>query len=157
VQAVEAYHRVSMPGKYIDDKTYETGLRDVLWKAIPATVDRDFREALKNKLKYLHEFSLRKRIEALAEKYGAIVKKLLGPPEKFASLASELRNYLTHPGPSSNSFAKIDWKEQWQLSEKMALLLEACFLDELGFTEDQISDIVRSRSQRARRVHFGAF
>src|SRR6266498_3330338 len=75
VQAVEAYHRVSMPGKYIDDKTYETGLREVLWKAIPATVDRDFRQALKNKLRYLHEFSLRKRIEALAEKCGAIVRK----------------------------------------------------------------------------------
>jgi hypothetical protein len=157
VQAIEAYHRASMHGKYIDDETYASGLRELLRKAIPSTTAHDFRNALENKLKYLHEFSLRKRLVTLAEKYHAIIGELLGQAEQFASSASELRNYLTHPEPSSGSFMKTDWKAQWQLSEKMALLLETCFLDELGFTENQIRKIVRSRSERARHIHFGAF
>jgi hypothetical protein len=156
VQAIEAYHRVSMPGKYMDEKTYDTGLKELLWQAIPATIDPGFREALKNKLNYLHEFSLRKRIEALTLKYTAVIGKLLGSAADFASTVSELRNRLTHPEPS-NAGAKLDYKMLWHLSEKIALLLETCFLDELGFTENRIKEIVRSRSQRARHVHFGAF
>ena len=112
VQAIEAYHRGSMRGKYMDDKTYASGLRELLWKAIPATIDRGFRNALKNKLTYLHEFSLRKRLETLAEKYDAIIGKLLGSVEEFASSVSEVRNYLTHPDPSSRLAVKIDWKAQ---------------------------------------------
>jgi len=156
VQAIEAYHRVSMPGKYMDEKTYDTGLRELLWQAIPATIDADFREALKNKLKYLHEFSLRKRIEALTHKYTTVIGKLLGSAADFASTTSELRNRLTHPEPSHGG-AKLDYKLLWHLSEKIALLLETCFLDEFGFSENRIKEIVRSRSQRARHVHFGAF
>ena len=156
-QAIEAYHRGSMNGKYVDDKVYASRLRELLWKAVPATIDPDFRDALKNKLNYLHEFSLRKRLEILAEKYHTTIGKLLGPVGQFASSVTEFRNYLTHPDPSSRSIVKIDWKTQWQLSEKMALLLETCFLDELGFSEKQILEIVRSRSQRARHVHFGGF
>jgi hypothetical protein len=156
VQAIEAYHRVSMPGKYMDEKTYHTGLRELLWQAIPATIDPDFREALKNKLKYLHEFSLRKRIEALTHKYTAVIGKLLGSAGNFASTISELRNRLTHPEPL-NAEAELDYKILWHVSEKIALLLETCFLDEFGFTENRIKEIVRSRSQRARHVHFGAF
>ena len=115
-----------------------------------------FGEALKNKLKYLHEFSLRKRIEALTHKYTAVIGKLLGSAGNFASTISELRNRLTHP-ELVNAEAELDYKMLWHLCEKIALLLETCFLDELGFTENRIKEIVRSRSQRARHVHFGAF
>jgi hypothetical protein len=156
VQAIEAYHRVSMPGKYMDEETYDTDLRKLLWQAIPATIHPDFRKALKNKLRYLHEFSLRKRIETLTHKYTAITGDLLGSATDFASTVSELRNRLTHPEPS-NAGAKLDYRVLWYLSEKIALLLEICFLDELGFTEDRIKEMVRSRSQRARHVHFATF
>jgi DNA primase catalytic subunit len=54
-------------------------------------------------------------------------------------------------------YAKLDYKMLWHLSEKIALLLETCFLDEFGFTENRIKEIGRSRSQRARHVHSGAF
>jgi hypothetical protein len=156
-QAIEAYHRVSMPGKYVDDKTYYKGLMKVLLEAIPRELDLGFRSALENKLKYLHEFSLRKRVEALAQKYATVLGKLLGPAENFASTVSELRNQLIHAESSSDPRAEVDWKKQWDLSEKMALLLETCFLDEVGFGESRIKKIVSSRSQRARSVHFGTF
>ena len=155
-QGLEGYHRVSMAGKYIDDAAYQSGLQQILTAAIPAEIDPGFRTSLRNKLKYLHEFSLRKRIEGLAQRHASIVGNLLGSPRDFGSLVSELRNQLTHPDSSSGS-GVIDYKRLWHLSEKMALLLEVCFLDDLGFQHDRIRQIVNSRSQRARRIHFASF
>jgi hypothetical protein len=37
----------------------------------------------------------------------------------------------------------------------MALLLEVCFLDEIGFTHDRLKQIVTTRSNRARWVYQG--
>src|SRR5205823_10981091 len=93
-QSVEGYHRVSMPGKYISDDGYMP-VQEALWNAIPSQVSADFRQSLKNRLKYLHEFSLRKRIEALAEKYESILGNLLGPAKILASSISDVRNKLT--------------------------------------------------------------
>jgi len=154
-QCGEAYHRVSMPGKYMDDEQYNNGLRKLLWDTIPREIDAAFRAALKNKLKYLNEYSLRKRIETLASEHAEIVGNLLGAPDEFAASVSELRNRLTHPEPSSDALGKTEWKELWHLSEKLALLMEACFLTEFGFGKDRIRNIVQTRSERARRVHFG--
>jgi hypothetical protein len=154
-QCAEGYHRVSMPGKYMEDEQYSNGLRKLFWDSIPDDIDPAFRAALKNKLRYLNEYSLRKRIETLASKHAEITSKLLGPADGFAQSVSELRNKLTHPEPSSDVLGKAEWKELWHLSEKLALLMEACFLDEFGFTKDRIRDIVQTRSERARRVHFG--
>jgi hypothetical protein len=154
-QSVEGYHRVSMPGKYISDDGYML-VQEALWNAIPSQVSGDFRQSLKNRFKYLHEFSLRKRIEALAEKYESILGNLLGPAKIFASSISDVRNKLTHPTPADIA-ETTDPVNLWHLSEKIALLLEVCFLAELGFGDARIKEIVRSRSERARHVHFGAF
>ena len=145
-----------MPGKYLDDETYANGLQQALLHTISTKTEGGFRESLKNKLRHLHEFSLRKRLEALAQKHAPIVGNLLGRPKEFGSEVSELRNQLTHPEPNDCSI-KVDNKRLWHLSEKIALLLEVCFLDELGISQDQIREIVRLRSQRARHVHFGSF
>ncbi len=131
------------------------GLRKLLWDTIPHEIDTSFRAALKNKLKYLNEYSLRKRIEILASEHAEIIGKLLGSPDEFADSVSELRNKLTHPEPSSEALGKTEWRELWHLSEQLALLMEACFLTEFGFGKDRIRDIVQTRSERARRVHFG--
>ncbi|PYJ61329.1 MAG: hypothetical protein DME74_08860 [Verrucomicrobia bacterium] len=154
-QCLEAYHRVSTHGKYMGDEQYSKGLKQLLWDSIPSEIDAPFRAALKNKLKYLNEYSLRKRIEILASKHTEIIGKLLGSADEFAESVSELRNKLTHPEPSSDALGKTEWKELWRLSEKLALLMETCFLDEFGFRRDRIRDIARTRSERARRVHFG--
>jgi Apea-like HEPN len=154
-QSAEAYPRVSMPGKYMDDEQYNNGLGKLLWDTIPHEIATSFRAALKNKLKYLNEYSLRKRIEILAREHAEIIGKLLGSPAEFADSVSELRNKLTHPEPSSDALGKTEWKELWHLSEKLALLMEACFLTEFGFGKDRIRDIMQTRSERARRVHFG--
>ena len=153
-QSLEAYHRASMTGKYEDDQEYKDGLRNALWKAVctmPA-IDADFRAALARKLDYLNEFSLRKRLKELATKHAATLEKLIGDANSFSEIVSDLRNRLTHP-PEGNEKPDKDYRKLIRFSERMALLLEVCFLSEIGFSQDVISAIIINRSQRAHRIH----
>ena len=155
-QSLEAYHRATMPGKYMEDEPYHSGLRKKLWEAIPAppVVDADFRASLDKKLDYLHEFSLKKRLKELAKKHALSLETLIGNAEDFSAMVSDLRNKLTHPS-EENTDAEADYRKLLRLSEMMALLIEVCFLDELGFPQDRIKEIIFNRSQRAFRVHRG--
>ena len=155
-QSLEAYHRAVMPGKYEDGETYKNGLRTKFWNVVPVPpeIDADFRAALAKKLDYLNEFSLRKRLKELAIKHTAILKELIGDANSFSELVSDLRNKLTHPGEGNEKPDK-DYRKLIRFSEMMALLLEVCFLDEIGFTQEAIKDIIFNRSKRARRIHQG--
>ena len=155
-QGLEAYHRATMPGKYVDDESYRAGLRQKLWAVIPTPpeIDADFREGLDRRLDHLHEFSLRKRLKELAKKHAAILEGLIGDAKSFSDIVSDLRNKLTHP-EEGNSKSDKDYRKLLKLSEKMALLLEVCFLSEMGFTQERIKEIIFNRSKRAFRIHQG--
>jgi hypothetical protein len=153
-QSLEAYHRSVFGGRYMTDEVYQSGLREVLARAIPnddPNITADFRASLKKKLTYLHEFSLRRRLKDIAKRHSTILSPLIGDPEDFASVVSELRNRLTHPGDSESEDER-EWQKTWSLSEKMALLIEVCFMEELGFSEEHRRGIIAQQSQRARRV-----
>lgn len=155
-QSLEAYHRAAMPGKYEDDETYKNGLRAKFWNVVPTPpdIDADFRAALAKKLDYLNEFSLRRRLKELAIKHTAVLQELIGSANSFSEIVSDLRNKLTHPGEGDEKPEK-DYRKLIRFSEMMALLLEVCFLDEIGFTQEAIKNIVFNQSKRARRIHQG--
>jgi hypothetical protein len=155
-QGLEAYHRATMPGKYEADEKYQGGLRMKLWNAVPTPpeIDSDFRSALARKLDYLNEFSLRKRLKELATKHACILQELIGPADTFSGIVSELRNKLTHPGEGTEKPDK-DYHTLIKYSEMMELLLEVCFLEEMGFAQEVIKEIVFNQSKRARRLYQG--
>ena len=156
-QSLEAYHRARFSGKYMTDADYQAGLRKRLWEAVTSDnepIDSDFRASLSTKLNYLHEFSLKKRLKEIARKHRGILEPLIGDPDTFSKTVSDLRNTLTHPG-EDGSGGDDDFRKVWRLSEMMALLLEVCFLDEIGFPEARITQIILNRSRRAYRVHRG--
>ncbi len=153
-QSLEAYHRATTPEKYMDDNDYNQGLREKLWNVIATSseIDGSFRASLKTKLNYLHEFSLRKRLRELALRHAPILESLVGDADEFAATVSELRNRFTHPD-ASNPQVETDFTVLLRLSEQMALLLEVCFLAELGFDTDRIKKIIFDRSRRAFALH----
>ena len=152
--AVEAYHRAFIGGKYQADKQYKDGLEKFFWNAIPQDIDGDFRASLKNKLKYLHEFSLRKRVQDICGRYAAVLKPFLGEVNQFAGAVADQRNLLTHPDSTAEDQPKeIDWKGLWLKSEQLSLLIEVCLLHELGFTEDMIAKLL-PRNRRIRHIQF---
>jgi hypothetical protein len=156
-QSLEADHRATMPEKYVSDESYNTGLRKLLWDAIPKdpeTTGKDFLASLGGKLDHLHQFSLRKRLKELTAKHSPILESLIGTPEAFSAAVADRRNQLTH-ATEQNQGAADDYRTLWVLCDKMGLLLEVCFLDEIGFTHDRLKQIVTTRSNRARSVHQG--
>lgn len=145
-----------MSGKYENNETYKKGLRTKFWNVVPMPpeIDADYREALSKKLDYLNEYSLRKRLKELAIKHTAVLQELIGTTDSFSGVVSDLRNKLTHPGEENEKTDK-DYRKIIKYSEMMALLLEVCFLDEIGFTQETIKEIIFNRSKRARRIYQG--
>jgi len=150
--AIEAYHRTSVGGKYQDDHSYRNGLEKILWAAIPEDVDANFRASLKNKLKYLHEFSLRKRVQDICDRHAALVQPYLGDLARFSGEVSEQRNRLTHPDTAvEGQSAEMDWSNIWLKSEQLSLLIEVCLLHEIGFSDESISKLL-PRNRRTHRI-----
>jgi len=150
--AVEAYHRTFVRGQYQSDEEYQSGVQQTLWDAIPTDLDKDFRASLKNKLKYLHEFSLRKRLQEICGQFEAILKPYLGEASEFSGITADVRNYLTHRDPRDKSRSEIPGGiDLWCRCEQLSLLLEVCLLHELGFGEQMISDLL-PRNSRIRKI-----
>ena len=149
--AIEAYHRAIVGGKYQSNEDYRNGLQKCLWDAIPQNLDPDFRASLKNKLKYLHEFSLRKRVQDICGKFSSVLKPFLGEATQFAAAVADQRNLLTHPDSTAEDLPpKTDWSEVWLKAEQLSLLLEVCLLHEIGFNEQAIAKLLpRNRRTRA--------
>lgn len=141
--AIEAYHRAFVGGKYQSNDKYRNGLLKALWNAIPQNIDADFRASLKNKLKYLHEFSLRKRIQDICGKFSTVIKPFLGESGQFAAAVADQRNMLTHPDSTAEEQpSETDWSNVWLMSEQLSLLLEVCLLHEIGFADESIAKLL---------------
>lgn len=158
--AIEAYHRAFIGGKYLSDEDYQGSVQTALSRAIPKDIDPDFRASLKNKLRYLHEYSLRKRVRDICERFEALLRPYLPPPSGFASTVADQRNSLTHPDSTVQGHCpEPDWTTLWLKTQQLALVVELCLLHELGFDADSISACLR-RNRRTEAIrlnsHLGA-
>lgn len=61
IQAVETFHRNMRKGQYLTEEDFKP-IRTALTSAIPEGIADDLREALKSKIRYGYEYSLRKRL-----------------------------------------------------------------------------------------------
>ena len=76
IQAIEVYHRRKFEGKYLSDDDYEPIYEKFEEFINELAIEPSFKEALKSKLKYGNEYSLRKRLKDLFEKYKEVVDDL---------------------------------------------------------------------------------
>jgi len=147
--ALEAYHRAFIGGKYVTDDEYERTIKPAFLRSIPAELHSDFRVSLQNKLKYLHEFSLRKQVQDVCGRFESLLVKLCGDTKGFGNRVVDTRNRLTHP--DANAPCEMDWKELWLLSEQVALVLSVCLLHELGFAVEKIRGML-TNNRHARAI-----
>lgn len=140
-QALESYHRRILQGKYQSDEEYLKGLYEGFMRSIPNNLDRDFKTSLTNKMKFLNEFSLRKRLSDLKQKYTEILSLLIRNIDKFVEDTVNTRNFLTHYDLSLESKAKSG-EELYILCEKLKFFLEVCFLFELGLSSAKVKALV---------------
>ena len=150
-QAVETFHHRIFGGKYLDDEKYQTNIYEQLVSKIPTDLDEDFKTSLTNRLKYGNEFSLRKRLREIIRSADDILDFSFVTSGKernfFISKAVDTRNYWTHYSADLESRAAQTGEERLILITRLQLLLEICFLKELGFDAQTIRKLLE-RSER---------
>lgn len=148
IQAIEAYHRRRYVGKYQPDEDYRKGLYQKLVAAISSEVDNDFRQSLKDgKLYYANEYSLRKRllelISILTSDIGIWFLAYKNLKDDFVKKVCDTRNYLTHYDPELPPKAVLRSSELHKLSQQLQIILQLCFLREMGFDSEAIERLLR--------------
>lgn len=137
MQALEGFHRATMPGLYVSEEQYEP-IRQALSNAIPKFVEKNHREALKSRIKYGNEVSLRKRLDALISRLGMQLRKsLLGGDGTVPRSWVETRNYYTHWDEASRT-ATLDGIEMHRAAVRMKILLRVLYLSLTGIPQAAI-------------------
>jgi hypothetical protein len=115
----------------MDKETYLKCMYPEIVKSIPDTIDPDFKEGLKSRIKFGYEYSLRRRIKELFRNNNNFLNDFIVDAETFQKEIVDTRNYYTHYDEKSN-FVKEDI-ELYQLIEKVKVVFFALFLFDLGF------------------------
>ncbi|MBP7795954.1 MAG: hypothetical protein KA059_04170 [Elusimicrobiales bacterium] len=145
IQAIESFHQRTYGGKYLSDEDYKVAY-DALVTAIPEGIRSDLKDRLKEYLNYGNEFSLRKRLKEIFDKYQEILDRLIENKSDFIEKVVNTRNYLTHYDKELKERA-ANGEDLYRLTQKLKMCLEICLLTELRFSSEEIKDLF-SRNSR---------
>jgi hypothetical protein len=140
IQAVEIFHRRVVGGSYLSDEEWQPHYEAMI-SAIPEAIKSGsgHRTALTNRLKWGHEFSLRKRIDELLQSLGAGARNhVTNGFDGFAGECADLRNTLVHKGGGKRlgkSFAEL-----WTTNRRLRALLNILIWKRLGLEDRFTSD-----------------
>jgi len=145
MQALEGFHRATMSGVYLSKEQYEP-LRKSICDAIPASVAADHRAALNSKLRFGHEFSLRKRLDALVRRIEQPLREfILGGDGTVPGTWVDTRNYYTHWDEALRE-STLDGPTMHIAGVRMKHLLRALYLDLVGIPQSAIAKSLRNAS-----------
>jgi len=138
-QAIEAYHRHKFEGKYLSDKDYKPIYNRFKEIIKVLDIEDSFKDALKSKLKYGNEYSLRKRLKDLFVKYRDITQNFIKDEDNFVNRIVDTRNYLTHYDKKLKNIA--EGRDLYRITQKLKKILQICLLSELGFIKEEIQSM----------------
>ena len=149
MQALEGFHRAVADGTYMPPDDYES-VRRALTTAIPAAVETNHRDALKSRIEYGNELSLRKRLDDLAGRLDAPLRERIfdgtgAVPRKWIAT----RNYYTHWDEASRDDA-LKTQEMYYATVRLRHFLRVLYLDFVGIPQAAIAkalDGANSESQ----------
>jgi hypothetical protein len=146
-QATEAFHRILYGGRYVEKEEYENGIYQSLIRAIDSdsniySLSSEFKDSLKQRLSYLYEFSLRKRLKELIRfNQSCFPTGFLDNKEQrnnFIGTVVFIRNKLTHLDENTDIESIIEYRELYRLSNHLEALLRGCIMKFLGVNEEVI-------------------
>jgi hypothetical protein len=141
LQALEALHRATIGGSYMSVTEYESTCRHLV-SEIPAALTTDHRDALKSRMRYGYEYSLRKRLSELVDviTMQTMYKITNGEdPRRFLRRVVDTRNYLTHYDERLKA-ASMAPREMIKANHSLTLLLRFLILREIGVPVDLALD-----------------
>jgi hypothetical protein len=141
MQALETYHRHVHIGKYLPDNEYDA-IRNSLMSAIPSGTPTPLKDALKQRLKYGNEHSLRKRLNEIFDGLSDSHKDLVATNlASFISSVVDTRNYLTHYTTELEAKA-LQGADLLNANLRLKILLSVLLLKELGIAEGLITELI---------------
>ena len=144
VFALESYHRRTQPDKYLDDEDALEEVRQALTRAVPDSIPEDFRSSLKQKFKYINEYSFRRRLKDIFALFGNVVSSFLPNTQGFIDDIATTRNYMVHFDAALEADS-LKHENLFWATRKLRALIQICLLHELGFSMERIKNIVESK------------
>lgn len=143
--ALEGYHRLRIGGHYMEPDEYVESVLPVLQAAIPEGLENDFRQAIRDRLKYMAEPSFRRRLrEVIALNAPAVLGRMDDPKAVIERIVSA-RNALVHYG-ISESASVLD--EAITLLKYLRLMIQVSLLHEIGMSPEQADSALSTHWQR---------
>jgi hypothetical protein len=151
-QATEAFHRRFRDGSYMDDELFQRNVLGPVVAAIPKDTDDRLRQSMVARLRYANGFSQRQRFKELLREYAAGLETLVVNPTDYADPIVDHRNEFTHFDPDQRTTpVEVPPERVLLYNFLLRMLLEACFLEGMGFTKDEIVAVLR-RSEMYRQL-----
>jgi hypothetical protein len=151
-QAAEAFHRRFRAGSYMNEEQFQRDVLAPVLAAIPQETDDRLRQSMIARLRYANGFSQRQRFKGLFREYAAGLETLATKPTEYVDPIVDHRNEFTHFDPDQRT-TPLDVPPERVLLYNFLLrmLLEACFLESMGFTKDEVVALLR-RSETYRQL-----
>jgi ApeA N-terminal domain 1 len=148
LQALEGFHRATMSGLYASEAEYES-ISSALSNAIPKNTNSDHKEALKSRIKYGNEVSLRKRLEALVMHLPKPIRvHILGGEGNIPRSWIVTRNYYTHWDEASRG-SVLEPLAMHRAAIRMRHLLRVLYLDFVGVPHSAIENSLRNANSES--------
>jgi len=149
ITALEIYHRRFLSNKELPEDVFNQRISEII-----NSVENKYEKWLKRKLKFANEPNLERRLRDIIDRNNSIISIILGDRDevaRFINNAVATRNYFTHYDKRlENKSVKGD--ELIELTEKLKIIIEICFLIELGFEVKDIEELF-SRNLKYHRKH----
>jgi hypothetical protein len=142
MQAIETLHRNVFGGKYIEQSEYDKESQSIK-SNIPKSFPDDLRDAIKSRIKYGNEYSLRKRIKDLFESLDEKTRELTTNSYKtFIGKVVDTRNYFTHYDDELKS-AALSGSELFYTCQRLRIFIIVLLLKNMGVNEQNIQNVIQ--------------
>jgi hypothetical protein len=138
VHGLEGLHRGLAGGEYMEDDKFKADILPKLTAAIPVTLDPPFRSSLKDRMQYLNQYSLRRRLRLLVDSHSTCVSPYIRNPGAFVEQVAGMRNAIAHPKGGGNDAQST--RRHLVMLHRVRLLFQFELLSRLGFSTDFIRD-----------------
>lgn len=150
VHGLEGLHRGLRGGNFVDQSIYDTTILPAIVSAIPVGIDSQLRTALKKRLEFGNDFSLRRRLKDMVRFHSAYAEGIFGKPSDFADSIADLRNELAHAigNQEPNEAMVIKYLHQYH---RCRTLFQLELFHQLGFGDEFLKGCL-SRLSSARFI-----
>lgn len=151
MQALEGLHRVLYDGVYMDETKYAK-VRAALTSAIPRNIHSAHKDALKSRIKYGNQISLRKRLGDLSNNLSPTTKvNVFGLDNGVPPTWIDTRNYYTHWDDELLSNV-LDAQSMYYANERMKHLIRVLYAQLVGVGDEDIERAFKNISRLSQQL-----